>query len=222
MDVLNQAFSQTGLNFELQSTTRTENYDWYNNAAPCTDQQTAMKQALGKGEANALNIYTVGFNNDRARGLLGYATFPANYESNPEDDGVVLHFSTLPGGTLEPYNEGQTLTHEAGHWVGLYHTFQGGCEGEGDHVDDTPAEAEPGNGHLSDNCDVDRDTCPNDPGNDREQTSPSSLNFVSHSILSLAVQNYMDYSDDACLNNFTPGQITRLKDQIATFRKIYL
>ena len=222
MEVLNDAFSQTGLHFELQGITGRENADWYNNAAPCSDQQTAMKQELRQGGANALNVYTVGFNNDRARGLLGYATFPASYESNPQDDGVVLHYSTLPEGTFKPYNEGQTLTHEAGHWVGLYHTFQGGCEGEGDHVKDTPAEAEPGEAHEG-NCDAVRDTCPDDPGNDREQIfTPSSQGFVSHFISSLAVQNYMDYSDDACLNNFTPGQITRLKNQIKTFRKIHV
>ena len=223
MDVLNQAYSQTGLNFELQSINKVPNEDWFNNVAPRSDKQTAMKQELRKGDANALNVYTVGFNTDRTRGLLGYATFPANYSSNPMDDGIVVRYSTLPGGSAAPYNEGQTITHEVGHWVGLYHTFQGGCDGDGDHVDDTPAEAEPAQGHVNNGCDVGRDTCPKDPGSDREQTLVSlPKKFVSHLISFLAVQNYMDYSDDACMNNFTPGQVTRLKNQIATFRNIYV
>jgi len=47
-----------------------------------------------------------------------------DYESAPQSDGIMLLHSTLPGGDLEKYNEGHTLVHEIGHWVGLYHTFQ--------------------------------------------------------------------------------------------------
>lgn len=173
-----------------------------------------MKGNLRNGDAATLNIYTVGFNNDGNRGLLGYATFPADYDSKPTNDGVVLLYSTLPGGSNKPYDEGRTLTHEVGHWVGLYHTFQGGCKGDGDHVDDTPAEAEPSEG-----CPIGRDTCPSD-GEDRKGLSPIRLRTVL--MISPAVQNYMDYSDDSCMNNFTPGQIDRLQQQIEKFRGIYV
>lgn len=215
INVLNQDYGGTGLSFQLQSTTRTLNEDWFNNVAPGGDEQTAMKNALRQGDVKTLNIYTVGFGDDV--GLLGYSTFPSDYASNPMDDGVVVLYSSLPGGSTEDYNMGQTTTHEVGHWVGLYHPFQGGCDGPGDYVDDTPAEASPAFG-----CPIGRDTCPS-PGLDREQASVSSpQNLVAHPISFPAVQNFMDYSSDSCRNNFTPGQIARLQAQISTYRGIDL
>ena len=76
--------------------------------------QTTMKTQLRQGGADALNVYSVGFASGGANGLLGYATFPVSYASNPKDDGVVILYSSVPGGTMTPYDEGRTLTHEAG------------------------------------------------------------------------------------------------------------
>ncbi|KAI8847068.1 hypothetical protein BC829DRAFT_397111 [Chytridium lagenaria] len=142
-------------NFVLTETIRTTNDAWFNSAAPSTAQQTQMKNALRKGTAADLNVYTVGFNSGSGAGLLGYATFPSSYRTAPLDDGVVVLFSSLPGGTTANYNLGRTLTHEVGHWLGLFHTFQGGCTGRGDSVADTPAQASPSSG-----CPVGRDSCP--------------------------------------------------------------
>ena len=65
----------------------------------------AIKRALRQGDASALNVYSVGF--PVGSGLLGYATFPDEYSSDPTNDGVVILYSTVPGGTAAPYNLGR-------------------------------------------------------------------------------------------------------------------
>ncbi|KAH9180002.1 Metalloprotease [Lactarius sanguifluus] len=190
MNVLNEGFAHSGLSFKLMDVTRTVNADWFNNVSFNTTQQTLMKRSLRKGGPADLNLYSVGFNSTP---LLGYTTFPFSYSTNPKDDGVVFLYSSVPGGTTEPFNEGKTVTHEVGHWVGLYHTFQGGCEGQGDYVGDTPAEASSALG-----CPIGSNTC-----------SSSGID---------PIHNYMDYSDDSCMNQFTPGQIRRLSSQFVIYR----
>ncbi|CAE6484900.1 unnamed protein product [Rhizoctonia solani] len=201
IDVLNKDYAATGLKFTLAGSEHTTNANWFNRAAPDTTYQTAMKQGLRKGNAAALNVYTVGFVNvaQDYQGLLGYATFPSSYSRAPTDDGVVIRYSTVPGGSAAPFNLGRTLTHEVGHWVGLYHTFQGGCTGSGDFVSDTPAQSD-GTGGPTSGCPAGKDTCPGggvDP-----------------------IHNYMDYSDDSCMTEFTAGQATRLKSQMSTYRGV--
>ena len=154
INVLNRDYAITGLKFKLVNTTRIENAKWFKGVGAGTPEQTEMKETLRNGGPDVLNIYTVAFDNEASDGLLGYATFPADYHDNPKDDGVVVRYSTLPGGTSAPANLGRTMTHEVGHWVGLYHTFEGGCDGKGDYVSDTPPEAEAAYG-----CPTKRDTC---------------------------------------------------------------
>jgi len=110
-----------------------------------------MFRLFRKGGSTSLNVYSVGFYD---AGLNGYATLPVSYSKYPTSDGVVLLYATLPGGT-SPNRQGGTLVHEAGHWLGLRHTFQGGCTGAGDGVDDTPPSAE-----ANFECPIGLDSCP--------------------------------------------------------------
>jgi len=196
IDVLNAGYAgatggaATGFRFRLVATTRTVNDFWFG-ASPFSAADAQMKAALRVGGGADLNLFVNGATN-----ILGYATYPAEYAVSPGSDGVVVRFDTLPNGAFAPFNEGDTATHEVGHWLGLLHTFENGCSNEGDGVRDTPAEAFPASG-----CPIGRDTC---TGGKFKGEDP--------------VTNFMNFSDDACMFEFTQGQANRMQSQWVSFR----
>lgn len=154
-----------------------------------------MRRELHRGGAEDLNLYVLEPRDPYAQNVvLGWATPPSQARKRTELDGVVLHQESLPGGTFSSYNRGDTAVHEVGHWLGLFHTFEGGCEGPGDLVDDTPAQSV-----ASSACDPAKDSCTVQPGLD-------------------PVNNFMDYSVDDCMNMFTPGQVSRMHDNWLAYR----
>ncbi|EJT77792.1 hypothetical protein GGTG_02897 [Gaeumannomyces tritici R3-111a-1] len=195
MSVLNSIFPRYGFAFNLGSVTRTVNAKWAQ--LELFADAVEMKRALRRGSYADLNMYTISLGD----GLLGVAA-PPLHEPPARDsadfiwDGVIITRESQPGGALAEYNLGYAAVHEIGHWLGLLHTFTGGCEETdgGDLVADTPAEATPASG-----CPVGRNTCPKRPGVD-------------------PIHNYMDYSVDSCLNEFTPGQAVRMRSSWDKFR----
>lgn len=133
----------------------------------------------------------------------GYAYFPG---VDPEYDGVVLHWGIVgSSGTPYPYHLGRTGTHEVGHWLGLWHTFQDGCSGTspgdcaagGDLICDTPPDNTPSYG-----CNLSENSCIESPIDMPDQ-----------------LENYMDYSGDDCKSMYSKGQCSRMRGFLFTYRK---
>ena len=183
----------SGFGFELAGVTRTTNPTWFKSMAVNFELEMHIKGTLRRGGPETLNIYTVDGGPN-----LGFAYYPSVLTSPTYAilDGVVLDWRSLPGGTFEIYSEGDTAPHEVGHWLALYHTFEGKCSVKNDYVADTPAEFTPA--FL---CPVGRDTCtgPSKPGLD-------------------PIFNFMDYTQDSCMYQFTPGQVQRMQAAWAAFR----
>lgn len=196
IQVLNDAYSGTSapdaadspFRFDLTKITWTVEPAWYT-VVPGKNERD-MKKALHEGDSTTLNIYSANIGD----GLLGWAYFPKGYnDGRSYIDGVVILDESMPGGTAGKYALGDTLTHEVGHWMMLHHTFNAGCSASGDFVADTPREAIP-----QFDCPVGADTC-TAPGVD-------------------PIHNFMDYSQDSCMNMFTEGQVDRMNDAWIQFR----
>jgi hypothetical protein len=178
--------SDTGVSFRLVTTDVTENAEWFANPR---GYEKPLKTSLHRGGPGTLNLYSAGVGSD----ILGVSTFPQWYTARPVMDGVMIDYRSVPGGSNPRFHRGYTAVHEVGHWLGLLHTFENGCESPGDAVDDTPDEGMPTQG-----CPVLKDTCLA-PGAD-------------------PVHNFMDYGFDNCMSQFTAGQGERIRSVWAAYR----
>ena len=187
LSVLDEAYAGRGFSFVLGGIKRVDNRKWFDGCARY-GVEVDMKASLAVDPAHNLNFYSC-----TPGDYLGYAYYPDSFDESDTRHGVVVLHSSFPGGSATNYNLGDTGTHEVGHYLGLAHTFEGGCTEPGDFVADTAPEASPAFG-----CPVGRDTCAGggvDP-----------------------IFNFMDYTDDACMNTFTSGQDVRMKEITALYK----
>lgn len=210
MKMLNDNYSRTGFQFVLRNTSYT--VDPYYAKLKNTNDEYQLKANLRQGGYGDLNLY---YHTSMWTGNTGWCYYPASVGQGSWEfyrDGCTIHVGTMPGGSYSPWNQGKITSHEVGHWMGLIHTFENGCNG-GDYVDDTPASASPTYG-----CPVGRDSC-SQPGVD-------------------PIHNFMDYSDkyvpiqlitvmifmkanilySSCQTEFTNGQIQRMRSWFDYYR----
>ncbi|KAF4555216.1 Extracellular metalloprotease-like protein 7 [Elsinoe fawcettii] len=195
--IMNDAYAPAGFAFTLLGTDFTVNASWsklnlQSGAAKTEDKN--MQGVLGKGDYATLNLF---FPADITGSTTGWCTYPSRNggRNGRPASGCLVSARSLPKKNQRGVESGGDLAiHETGHWLGLLHTFEGGCSGAGDQVDDTPAQAGPSNG-----CRNLVDSCPDQPGQ-------------------ALGDNYMDYASEFCTNKFTPGQMSRMQTMWTTMR----
>lgn len=171
------------------------------NQPPYTDTyfNTSIKPVSQWNPDDYLNVWTGDLVSGNNNPLLGSAQWPeASYLQGVYDnngsaitDGCVIRYSAIgslatpfPAGTA--FNSGRTLTHEMGHFLGLMHVWGDGPCSKDDFCADTPQQ-----GSEVQGCPIGNDSCPTSPGLDM-------------------VENYMNYSNDDCMNTFTSDQSDRM------------
>ncbi|MCG2612136.1 zinc-dependent metalloprotease [Flavobacterium sp. SM15] len=221
LTALNQYFSNTGIKFCLATRAGSGTQVPMNSGgvqstpgiihiqnSTLTNHETATEQAQLMATAHSsitkekfLRIWVVNTIDGGLPGVLGYAWFPGAQTH----DGIVIRANVFGNGSanlLPSFDQGKTLVHEVGHYLGLYHTFEAGCSAstgdcsqDGDKVCDTPKASAP-NYH----CETGTNSCPE---------FPAVVDDIS---------NYMDYGDNYCADHFSAGQIQRMQSLVSLYR----
>ena len=184
----------TNIQFCIDGVTNSDNRMWY------ADRKVSqMKGALDMGGMETLNIYV-----SNAGGYLGYAYFATLTDGT--NDGVVLLNDSMPNGRPGwEYSQGDTLTHEVGHWLNLEHTHAGGCSGPGDYQDDVELGTGANEAQATYGCPVGLNNCnENNPFGPDNPANP--------------IHSFMSYVDDSCMTEFTQGQAERMQATFEIFR----
>ncbi|GAB7366269.1 hypothetical protein MBLNU230_g7827t1 [Neophaeotheca triangularis] len=196
MQKMNEAYASTGFSFNYISLDFTVEPGLDPSSGADFDElEIQLKEKLRQGTYADLNLY---FFSRLRDGLLGFCYFPVPNPTSLERtlDGCVNAADSLPGGSFANYDLGATAVHETGHWLGIFHVFQGSsCSGGGDYVPDTPRQSTP-----SYACPTGKDSCPDRKGLD-------------------SIHNFMDYSFDACMDHFTPKQAKRMFHRYRAYRR---
>ena len=182
----------TSIQFSLVAVNYVENDEWFTDAG--SNAPSEFKSQLAVSPERYMNIY---INDAGGGGVLGYATLPSG-SAGTSNDGVVMLHHTIGGRNngYSVFDQGRTLVHEVGHYLGLFHTFDGGvCSNTyttQDLIVDTPAQEAPDYG-----------------------TSPSSACGVTS-----AIENFMNYSNDSAMYTFTPEQTNRMICSQTSYRPL--
>ncbi|KAF8348689.1 hypothetical protein F5887DRAFT_1071592 [Amanita rubescens] len=197
--VINQDYAPFGFSWRLAGIDRTINADWFNNEYYNTPQERSMKRSLRLGGANALNVYSVGFTSHP--GLLGYATFPWAYLGDRVNDGVVLYFKVFARRWLAYLQLGSYFDARSGTLVGIVPYVSRMVV----RLPEMVLRILRPRRRLLTGCPVSRDTCPG-AGQDPFRNAILLVSLAASLTKGFYADNYMDYTNDACQNQFTRGQ----------------